>query len=270
MLFNSIQFVFVFLPVTLVVYLLLNKYRLTTASKSWLVLASLFFYGYWNFLYLPLITGSILFNYAVGTLLARKKAGRGYAKKTVLVFGIAVNLVLLGYFKYRDFFITNINYITGLQFDLMHMVLPLGISFFTFTQIAYLVDTYRNMAKEHDFLNYSLFVTFFPHLLAGPIIHHRNIMPQFNVLRNKLLNYRNLSFGILLFFAGFFKKTVLADTFATWTNNGFDIAPILSFFEAWGTSLSYTFQLYFDFSGYTDMALGIALMFNIKLPANFN
>lgn len=270
MLFNSNQFVFLFLPVTLAVYLLLNKFRLTLLSKSWLVISSLFFYGYWNFLYLPLIMGSIIFNYTIGTVIAQNRAVRWCTNKQMLTFGIIFNIALLGYFKYTNFFITNINYLAGTQLKLIHAVLPLGISFFTFTQIAYLVDTYGNRAKEYNFINYCLFVTFFPHLLAGPIIHHRDIMPQFNILRNKGLDYKNLSFGILLFFAGLFKKMVIADTFAIWTNKGFDIASTLTLFEAWSTSLSYTFQIYFDFSGYTDMALGIALMFSIKLPINFN
>jgi D-alanyl-lipoteichoic acid acyltransferase DltB (MBOAT superfamily) len=169
-----------------------------------------------------------------------------------------------------DFFITNVNLLSGSHWELMHIVLPLGISFFTFTQIAYLVDSYRDEVKEMDYLNYTLFVTFFPHLLAGPILHHKEMMPQFDSLKGKVINYRNIAAGLFLFSIGIFKKVVIADTFAQWANPGFETANALNLFEAWATSLSYTFQLYFDFSGYTDMALAVALLFNIKLPINFN
>ena len=267
MLFNSYLFIFLFLPATLIVYFLLNNRRLTLASKIWLVFASLFFYGWWNPIYIPLILGSILFNYALGVTLSGVK---NFQSKFILISGIAGNLGLLAYFKYMDFFITNINYLTGGHIRLLQITLPLGISFFTFTQIAYLVDAYRRLAKEYSFLNYFLFVTFFPHLLAGPIIHHQEMMPQFDRLKNKLLNHRNLVHGLLLFFIGLFKKVVIADTLAVWADQGFDHAAVLNLVEAWTVSLSYSLQLYFDFSGYTDMALGSSLMFNIRLPINFN
>ena len=153
---------------------------------------------------------------------------------------------------------------------MQHIILPLGISFFTFTQIAFLVDAYRNEVKEYDLVRYMLFVTYFPHLLAGPILHHKEMMPQFANLKNSVINYRNIAVGLFIFSIGLFKKVIIADTFAVWANTGFDTATTLNLFEAWATSLSYTFQLYFDFSGYTDMAIGISLMFNIKLPINFN
>ena len=191
-------------------------------------------------------------------------------KKYVLIFGIVCNVALLCYYKYMDFFISNINLLTNSQFNLTQIALPLGISFFTFTQIAYLVDVYRNVANEYQVANYVLFVTFFPHLIAGPIIHHKEMMPQFDRLRNKILNYKNIEKGIFLFAIGLFKKVVLADTVGVWANYGFDIQTPLYFLEAWVTALSFTFQIYFDFSGYTDMALGSALLFNIYLPNNFN
>ena len=203
----------------------------------------------------------------VGSGLSRSSK---FSKKSVLVFGIIANVALLGYFKYSDFFITNFNLATGLHVSLLHLLLPLGISFFTFTQIAFLVDSYKGKVTEYDFLNYALFVTFFPHLLAGPIIHHADMMPQFASRWNLIIRYRNVAAGLFLFSIGLFKKVVIADTFATWANNGFDVATSLNLIEAWATSLSYTFQLYFDFSGYTDMAIGVSLMLNIKLPANFN
>lgn len=271
--FNSVEFLFFFLPVTFLFYFWLSKKRLTQASKAWLVFASLFFYSWWNVIYLPLILGSILFNFAIGSTITKMGAEtvkRGVSRKAVLTFGIVSNIALLAYYKYMDFFITNVNVVAGIQWDLMHIVLPLGISFFTFTQIAYLVDAYRDEVKEMDYLNYTLFVTFFPHLLAGPILHHKEMMPQFDSLKSKLINYRNILMGLFLFSVGLFKKVIIADTFAQWATVGFDQAPALNFFEAWATSLSYTFQLYFDFSGYTDMAIGLALLFNIKLPINFN
>lgn len=275
MLFNSYEFIFFFLPITFGIYFWLNKKRLTQASKAWMVFASLFFYSWWNIIYLPLILGSILFNFSVGSAISRiystpTTIKKGIPPKTILAVGIISNILLLGYFKYMDFFITNANTLAGTHWDLMHIVLPLGISFFTFTQIAYLVDAYRGEVKEMDYLNYTLFVTFFPHLLAGPILHHKEMMPQFDALRNKVINHKNLSAGVFLFSIGLFKKVVIADTFAQWANAGFETTQALNFFEAWATSLSYTFQLYFDFSGYTDMALAVALMFNIKLPINFN
>jgi D-alanyl-lipoteichoic acid acyltransferase DltB (MBOAT superfamily) len=273
MLFNSYEFIFLFLPLTFAVYFWLNKKRLTQASKAWMVFASLFFYSWWNIIYLPLILGSILFNFTIGSAISRINAGHSkkeVSRTTLLTFGIVANILLLGYFKYMDFFIANTNLLVGTQWDLLHIVLPLGISFFTFTQIAYLVDAYRDEVKEMDYLNYTLFVTFFPHLLAGPILHHKEMMPQFDTIKNKAINYKNISAGIFLFSIGLFKKVVIADTFAQWANSGFASEASLNFFEAWATSLSYTFQLYFDFSGYTDMALGVALLFNIRLPINFN
>jgi len=274
MLFNSYEFIFFFLPITFFVYFWLNKKRLTQASKAWMVFASLFFYSWWNIIYLPLILGSILFNFTIGSTITKlsgtEPSKKGISRKTILAFGVISNILLLGYFKYMDFFIRNTNALTGTHLDLMHIVLPLGISFFTFTQIAYLVDAYRNEIKEMDYLNYTLFVTFFPHLLAGPILHHKEMMPQFDTIKNKVLNYKNIALGLFLFSVGLFKKVVIADTFAEWANAGFATQNALNFFEAWATSLSYTFQLYFDFSGYTDMALAVALLFNIRLPINFN
>jgi alginate O-acetyltransferase complex protein AlgI len=273
MLFNSYEFIFFFLPITFFTYFWLNKKRLTYASKAWMVFASLFFYSWWNIIYLPLILASILFNFTVGASISRMSnpdIKKGFSRKALLTFGIVSNILLLGYFKYMDFFISNSNILFGTGWDLWHIVLPLGISFFTFTQIAYLVDAYRDEVKEMDHLNYTLFVTFFPHLLAGPILHHKEMMPQFDSLKSKVINYRNIAAGLFLFSVGIFKKVVIADTFAEWANAGFETSASLNLFEAWATSLSYTFQLYFDFSGYTDMALGIALLFNIRLPINFN
>ena len=269
MLFNSYVYIFAFLPITFFMYFYLNHKRLTEASKGFLVFSSLFFYSWWNPIYLPIILVSMLFNYAIGEIFT-KDSFRKVSKKSVLIFAILSNISLLGYFKYADFFISNINFITGENIGLYHLALPLGISFFTFQQISYLVDSYRGETKEYDFLNYALFVTFFPQLIAGPIVHHKEMMPQFAKTGNKVINYKNIAMGIFIFTIGLFKKVVIADTFSIWAIKGFDTVDTLNFLSAWATSLSYTFQLYFDFSGYTDMAIGAALLFNIKLPMNFN
>ncbi len=272
MLFNSYVFIFCFLPVAIIIYFYLNKLRLPQASTSWLVFASLFFYSWWNIAYLPLILTSVLFNFSITRIISTYEEAKKnfFSKKSIFLFGLIFNLGLLGYFKYMDFFIENINLAVGTNLPLLQLTLPLAISFFTLQQIAFLVDSYEGLAKEGNFLDYAVFVTFFPQLIAGPIVHHSEMMPQFSKLRNKVLNYKNIADGLALFSIGLFKKVVIADTFAIWANAGFDDLQTLSFLEAWMTSLAYTFQLYFDFSGYTDMALGIALIFNIKLPLNFN
>lgn len=273
-LFNSYEFIYVFLPIVFFGYFWLNKAHLSDVSKLWMIGASLFFYSWWNIVYLPLILGSILFNFAIGLAILKLDNILIYKenifRRALLIVGIISNVLLLGYFKYTDFFISNINVIFGTNWSLLHILLPLGISFFTFTQIAYLIDVYGRKVREVNFWNYMLFVTFFPHLLAGPILHHQEMMPQFDSLKKKIINYKNLVIGLFLLSIGLFKKVVIADTFARWANYGFATNNALDFFEAWTTSLSYTFQLYFDFSGYSDMALGIALLFNIHLPINFN
>ena len=269
MLFNSFEFIFIFLPIVFFGYFSLCSWRLTVASKLWLVSGSLFFYGWWNPLYLPLILTSALVNYAVGRRLSGP-APEWVTQRTLLIIGIAFNLSLLGYFKYTDFLIGNVNALFSTGVPLTRIALPLAISFFTFQQIAYLVDSYRYEAREYDLLNYLLFVTFFPQLIAGPIVHHREMMPQFASRRHMVKRYRNIASGLFIFGIGLFKKVVLADTFAEWANPGFDTLPALSLVDAWATSLSFSFQLYFDFSGYTDMAIGGALLFNIRLPVNFD
>ena len=269
MLFNSYEFIFAFLPITFYIYFFLNKRRLSELSKGFLVASSLFFYGWWNIAYLPIILCSMIFNYCFGMEL--NKSDAKISKKAILIVAIAANLALLGYFKYSDFLIDNLNFAFNLHIHSLNLLLPLAISFFTFQQIAYLVDSYNGGdTKEYNFLNYCLFVTFFPQLIAGPIVHHKEVMPQFGNLKNKVPNYKNIALGLFIFSLGLFKKVLIADTFAIWASNGFDKAEILSLIEAWATSLSYTFQLYFDFSGYCDMAIGAALLFNIKLPINFN
>ncbi|KIM06019.1 MAG: acetyltransferase [Sulfurovum sp. AS07-7] len=264
MLFNSYEFIFFFLPVMFIGYFLLAQYRYIVASKIWLILGSLFFYGYWNYIYIPLILGSIFVDYLIGSQLSRHR------DRNLLILGILFNVLLLGYFKYTDFFLENFNLFTDSTIPLPHIILPLGISFFTFTQVAFLVDAYKGKVNEYSIFNYMLFVTYFPHLLAGPILHHKEMMPQFDDASNRFKNSRNIAIGLFIFSIGLFKKTFIADNFALWATNGFDISHKLYTLEAWATSWSYTMQLYFDFSGYTDMAIGISLMFNIILPINFN
>ena len=270
MLFNSYIFILGFLPITFLVYFHLLKKDLKGSAKVFLVIASLFFYSWWNIVYLPIILFSMVFNYRIGKSLDRSNKNIKSWQYGLLITGILINIGILAYFKYADFFLQNINNITSSNISLLELTLPLAISFFTFQQIAYLVDCYRQQTKEYSFLNYALFVTFFPQLIAGPIVHHEEMMPQFGDNENKVKNYTNITKGIFIFSIGLFKKVVIADSFSLWVENGFNKADTLSFFEAWATSLSYTFQLYYDFSGYADMAIGIALLFNIKLPINFN
>jgi len=216
---------------------------------------------------------SILFNYAVGVALGDIRHNIGHVPgRLVLAFGIAANLALLGYFKYANFFVDNFNHLTGSDFHLEHIVLPLAISFFTFQQIAYLVDAWRGETREYNFLHYCLFVTFFPQLIAGPIVHHREMLPQFARDLVYRFNHEHLAIGVSIFTLGLFKKVMLADNIAAYATPVFNAAEAgtaLTFFEAWSGTLAYTLQLYFDFSGYSDMAIGLARMFGILLPLNF-
>jgi alginate O-acetyltransferase complex protein AlgI len=268
MLFNAPEFIFLFLPIAVAIFFALHRLGQHTLARIWLVVASLSFYGFWNARYVLLIGGSIVFNYEVGWFLVRAPSAAG--RRWWVGFGVLANLILLGYFKYADFLIGTLNGLSGSALSLLETALPLGISFFTFQQIAYLVDTYRSEERHHDFINYVLFVTFFPHLIAGPLVHHQTMIPQFDHPRSRSVDLGNLSSGLFLFALGLFKKVGLADTFATWAVAGFEQPLSLGTVAAWITSLSYTLQLYFDFSGYSDMAVGIALMFNIALPINFN
>lgn len=273
MLFNSYEFVFFFLPVTLAGYFLLARHRHEIAIR-WLVLASLFFYGWWNPTYLLLILASMGFNFGLGELLSRAfRSDNNGQRRLLLIVGIAFNLGLLGYFKYAGFLVDSFNMLTDSPLSINSIVLPLAISFFTFQQIAYLVDAYKGITQEYNFSHYALFVTFFPQLIAGPIVHHREMLPQFmhgEALRPRI---ENISVGLAIFAIGLCKKTVLADSAAQYATPVFNAASageVLTFFEAWGGALAYTMQLYFDFSGYSDMAIGAARLFGIRLPLNFH
>ncbi len=270
MLFNSYVFIILFLPIAVIGYYVLGKFGNRHLPLIWLVIASLFYYGWWNPVYLWVITASVFFNFCVGYLLTN---GAGTTnKKLLLIFGITANLSVLCYFKYANFFVDSINYSIGTSYHLSKIVLPLAISFFTFQQITYLVDGYRGLTREHSFLHYCVFVTFFPQLIAGPIVHHSEMLPQFRETSVFRFNNRNLAVGVTLFFIGLFKKVVLADSIALYATPIFaaaDQGAFLSFFDSWAGALAFTFQLYFDFSGYSDMAIGCAKIFGISLPINF-
>jgi alginate O-acetyltransferase complex protein AlgI len=267
MLFNSPEFIFAFLPVTFVVYFLLNHLGMFRPAKVFLFLASLVFYGWWSPKYLVLIGISILVNFFVAEKTSLAFAPQ--AKKSWFAFGIIVNVALLGYYKYADFFIGNVNTLFAADFNLLHIILPLGISFFTFQQIAYQVDAYKGVVREFDFVHYGLFVTFFPQLIAGPIVHHKEIMPQFMDRMKSFVNWTNVAKGIFVFNMGLAKKIVIADTLAKVVNKGYANFDVLSSVQSWITAFAYTMQLYFDFSGYSDMAIGLGLLFNIVIPVNF-
>jgi len=272
MLFNSYIFLFLFLPITLLGFHLIGKNGHVKSAIVWLISASLFFYGWWNPAYLGLLLFSTIFNFSLGFLISTKSINSS-TKKIILTAGVIVNLSILGYFKYANFFIDNLNVLTNSNTILNEIILPLGISFFTFQQLTYLIDSYYEETKKYSFLHYCLFVTFFPQLIAGPIVHHKELLPQ--LVKDTLykLRSKNLAIGLTIFSIGLFKKVVLADSVSVYATPVFDAAEagiLLTFFEAWIGALAYTFQLYFDFSGYTDMAIGIARMFGIRLPINFN
>ena len=271
MLFNSYEFLFAFLPLTLAGFFLTRRFLGRESAISWLVIASLFYYGWWNPVYLALILASMVVNFVVGRAIGRRRLHAPRATLLFLTAGITFNLGLLGYFKYANFFVETLGAVTGSEFNLAPIVLPLAISFFTFQQIAYLADARSGTAAEYSFRHYALFVVFFPQLIAGPIVHHAEMMPQF--LRASLRpQLRNFAVGGTIFAFGLFKKVVLADGVAVYASPVFDAAAqgeTLHFFQAWGGALAYTFQLYFDFSGYSDMAIGAARLFGIRLPLNF-
>lgn len=267
MLFNSYLFLFLFLPVCLLIYFGLNRFGHFKAGIAWLTVASLVFYAAWNPVYAGLLVGSVAANYGFGRAIA---TARRFKPKQWLVIGITFNLLLLGYFKYTNFLLDTVGFFTGLSLPQFGaIILPLGISFFTFTQIAYLVDCYRTGSWERRPWFYALFVTVFPHLLAGPILHHREMLPQFDDAHRKPVDWENLYRGLGLFVLGLAKKVLIADTLAPWSIYAFN-GSTPAFYEAWFGVLSYSLQLYFDFSGYSDMAVGLAWMLNLKFPINFN
>ncbi|MEN8905918.1 MAG: MBOAT family O-acyltransferase [Clostridiales bacterium] len=268
MIFSSYEFIALFLPVVICIYYLLSKITTLKNQHIFLVFASLFFYAYFNINYLFIILVSIFVNYSIGTLI--QKSSVKQKRKFLFTFGIIFNIGLLGYFKYYDFFIDNLNVIFKSDFTLKYLLLPLGISFFTFQQFSFLLSIYKNTEKIDGIIDYSLFVSFFPQLVAGPIVTYSEMIPQFKVYKKRYFNIENFTKAIYVFSLGLFKKIVIADTIAIFSNNGFAYEDNLGLLAAWATMLAYTLQIYFDFSGYSDMAIGLGKMFNIELPINFN
>jgi D-alanyl-lipoteichoic acid acyltransferase DltB (MBOAT superfamily) len=274
MLFQTWYFCFVFLPVTLIGFFWLARDFSPRAALGWLVTASIVFYAWWNPLYVAIIMLSVVGNWALGWRIHWfRQRHSHYRSRFFLIAGLVMNLAILCYYKYADFTLTNLNWLFGWHLPLLHVVLPLAISFHTFQQIAYLVDAYHGKEVEPDLLRYVLFVTFFPQLIAGPIVHHHQVIPQFRAPETYRFRMEPFALGLTIFAIGLFKKVVLADSLEPYIQPAFSGAnrgEILTFFEAWGAALGFTLQLYFDFSGYSDMAIGLGRMFGIVLPLNFN
>ena len=269
MLFNSYIFIFIFLPITLMGYYLFNHIKAYRLAMVWLTGMSLWFYGYFNVSYLFIIVTSIIVNYVITTIM-QKYRYQILLKKSLFVVGLLFNIGLLFYYKYYDFFISNSNQIFKSNLPLLHIMLPLGISFFTFQQLSYVIDCYKSETKDYEFIYYASYVTFFPQLIAGPIVLHDELIPQFTDLNNRKLNYDNMLRGLYAFSLGLGKKVLLADVFSKIVNYGFSEYSSLNATNILLVMICYSLQIYFDFSGYCDMAIGIGYMFNVKLPINFN
>lgn len=280
MLFNSWVFLFAFLPLALTGFLFLGR-RTPLGAALWLGLASLFFYGWWSAAAVPLLLGSICVNYGFGAYLSqvaeRSRLTGTTAPRFGLIVALLANLALLGFFKYANFFIDNANtvlLVLGMQpMAALNVILPIGISFYTFTQIAFLVDCWQGKVEERSFTHYLLFVTFFPHLIAGPVLHHAQMMPQFRALKTYRPDYDLIALGIAIFVFGLGKKLLIADPLGVYVDaffGGVSAGQPTHLVNAWTGMLAYTLQIYFDFSGYSDMAIGLSLLFGISLPINFN
>jgi len=281
MLFNSYIFIFVFLPITYFGFWGFNRFHYTKLAIAWLIVASLAFYGYWNFLpleghpatpgYFLLIIISLVFNHQIGEAIS-SSALKSKKARSLLILGIVVNIGLIAYYKYINFFLTSLNDVFSTSFPKLDIILPLGISFYSFTQIAYLVDVYKGETEgeKYDLPTYGLFIIFFPHLIAGPIVRYNELIPQFRVLKTFVFSHKKLALGLATFSIGLIKKVLIADNISPWVSTIFNHTGDVTFIEAWVGALTYTFQLYFDFSGYSDMAIGLSLMFNIDLPINFD
>ena len=264
MLFNSQLFLLAFLPLTLIAYYRLANDR---PAREWLLIAaSLIFYGYWDFRLVPLLVGSIIANWLFALCF------RGTSHKAIVILGVALNLFIIGVFKYTDFFAGSLSWLVGAQHSPWNIILPLGISFFTFQQISYLADRYKGEAPLYGFREYFLYVCFFPQLIAGPIVRHHQLIYQLAEPPKREGLYERLSRGASLLAIGLVKKIFIADSAARIAEPLFASAgtAALSAIDAWVATLAFTFQIYFDFSGYSDMAIGLALMFGLRLPVNFN
>ena len=271
MVFNSYQFILFFFPVVWVGYQILALANRRQASFFWLTCASFIFYGYWNVSHLPILALSIAVNYGLAQWIVATPVSQAARRRALLVLGLTFNLLLLGYFKYTNFALSNLNALLDFSLDWPEVILPIGISFFTFQQIAFLVDVYRHEPFDDDLGRYATFVSFFPQLIAGPIVHHREMMPQLGAQRRHEI-LPDLILGMTVFVIGLFKKVVIADGIAGPANAVFDAAAAgqpLTFMDAWAGTLCYAFQIYFDFSGYSDMAIGLCRAFGVALPMNF-
>lgn len=269
MLFTTGIFLFLYLPATLLVFFVTARVIGRAAAAAWLALASLFFYGYWLPVYTILLLASVVANYGFGTLILRRSVGMSRAW---LIVAVVTNLAVLAYFKYANFLLQTANVLAGTQFPLLPIILPLGISFFTFTQIAYLADVYAGKVEQRNPIHYLLFVTYFPHLIAGPVLHHSEMMPQFARPENYLPKLENFVVGLAFLSIGLAKKILVADSVAPVANDAFDnhLSLGVGMGHAWVGVLAYAFQIYFDFSGYSDMAVGLSLLIGVQLPYNFN
>ena len=271
MLFNSYEFVLIFLPILLILYYAVNRIKKKNVTLVVLIVASLFFYAFGNIKFIFVILGSVLINWIISVLINRlPNDDKKMSRKLWLFIGIAVNILIILIFKYYNFFVVNVNNVFHATFDIRNIFLPLGISFYTFQQISYIVDTYRGETKDYSFLEYAAFVTFFPQLVAGPIVMHDELIPQFRDESRRRYNADYFSEGLYYFSIGMFKKVWIADTFSKAVNMGWSFLDSATAMELIIIMLSYTFQIYFDFSAYSDMAIGLARMFNIELPINFN
>lgn len=268
MLFNSYVFILAFFPVCITVWYLLNHFKKYTLGKISLLVSSLIFYAYYNISYAFIIISSILINYLLSHIMIC--GTKQVLRKTAFVFGLLFNVGLIAYYKYFDFFIDNINFIFKSDLPLKHILMPLGISFFTFQQLSYVIDSYKKDIPKYSLLDYSVFVLFYPQLIAGPIVLHDEIIPQISSKTNKAFNFEIFSRGFYLFTLGLAKKVLIADFLSKFSSFAFDATSQITSADAWIGVLAYTFQIYFDFSGYCDMASGIANMYGMELPMNFN
>ena len=268
MLFNSYIFILLFLPLCLTGWFTLNHYRKYTAAEVFLLGMSLWFYGYFNASYLYIIIISIIFNFSIARLMM--KSPQGTARNIEGIVAVLLNLAVLFYYKYYDFFISNINTLFSKEYNLQHIVLPLGISFFTFQQISYVIDAWRGEAEKYSFWEYACFVAYFPQLIAGPIVSHDELIPQIRDPSKRTLCWDNFARGTFIFTLGLAKKVLVADTFGKAADFGFGNIDGLDSISSILVILAYTFQVYFDFSGYCDMAVGLGKMMNIDLPVNFD
>lgn len=269
MLFNSFIFLFIFLPFVYLCALAIIKVR-PSSLVPWMGIVSVAFYLWWSVHHAMILVVSILCNYAIARYILAEKKGNW--RTHALIGGVILNLCALSYFKYANFFVHNVSALLQVNLSLISVALPLGISFFTFTQIAFLVDCKRNNVSHHSFSNYFLFVTYFPHLIAGPILHHKEMMPQFSTMHEKIGRVNYMAVGLTILIIGLFKKVVLADSISLYADDVFDRAASRApgFLDAWCGSIAYAMQIYFDFSAYSDMAIGISYMFGVRLPLNFD